>query len=95
VPLESVYCATKHAQWGFSRALDRELSGDGIRVTAICPGAVATRFAFESGGRAAGSEELKRMMRPEDVAEAVVYALTRPRGYRVIDIGLLPMMEEF
>src|ERR1700737_2266323 len=35
LPLESVYCGSKFAQWGFTRALDRELFGDGIPCTAI------------------------------------------------------------
>jgi 3-oxoacyl-[acyl-carrier protein] reductase len=94
IPDESVYCASKYAQWGFTRALDRELNGDGIRATAICPGGVATRFAFETGGRREGADELATMLKPEDVAEAVIYTLTRPRVYRVVDVGLLPMTEE-
>jgi NADP-dependent 3-hydroxy acid dehydrogenase YdfG len=34
------------------------------------------------------------MLRPEDVAEAVLYVLTRPHSYRILDVGLLPRMEE-
>ena len=95
IPLESVYCATKFAQYGFTRALDRELNQDGIRVTAVCPGGVATRFAFDGAGRDPGAAELDQMLSPEDVAEAVLYILTRPRSYRILEVGLLPRAEEF
>ncbi len=94
LPLESVYLATKFAQYGFTRALDRELNDEGIRTTAICPGGVATRFALDGGGREEGSAELDKMLRPEDVGEAVIYALTRPRSYRIVELGFLPRMEE-
>jgi 3-oxoacyl-[acyl-carrier protein] reductase len=92
LPNESVYCASKFAQYGFTRALDRELYDKGIRVSTILPGGVRTRFAM-GAGRIEGMDRLADMMSPEDVAEAVLYALTRPRHYRVIDIGLLPMYE--
>jgi 3-oxoacyl-[acyl-carrier protein] reductase len=94
LPLEAVYCGSKFAQWGFTRALDRELFADGIRCTAICPGGVRTRFATGGRGRDEGSSELDPMLSPDDVAEAVVFALTRPRNYRLVDVGLLPMTEE-
>jgi 3-oxoacyl-[acyl-carrier protein] reductase len=94
LPLESVYCASKFGAWGFTRALDRELAHKGVRVTAICPGGVRTRFAM-GRGRTEGMALLEEMLSPEDVAEAVLYALTRPRHYRVVDIGLLPMAEEY
>jgi short-subunit dehydrogenase len=92
-PNESVYCTSKFAQYGFTRALDRELYKKGIRVSTILPGGVRTRFAM-GAGRVAGMARLAGMMSPEDVAEAVLYALTRPRHYRVVDVGLLPLNEE-
>jgi NADP-dependent 3-hydroxy acid dehydrogenase YdfG len=95
IPDESVYCATKFAQYGFTRALDRELNQDGIRVTAVTPGGVATRFGFDGAGREQGAAELDQMLRPEDVADAVLYIVTRPRTYRVLEVGLLPRSEEF
>jgi 3-oxoacyl-[acyl-carrier protein] reductase len=90
---ESVYCASKFAQYGFTRALDRELYDKGIRVSTVMPGGVRTRFAM-GAGRVEGMELLASMMSSEDVAEAVLYALSRPRHYRVVDVGLLPMYEE-
>ena len=42
LPLEAVYCASKFAQVGFTRALDHELREQGIRCSNVCPGGVAT-----------------------------------------------------
>lgn len=94
LPNESAYCASKFAQWGFTRALDRELVGKGIRVSALLPGGVATRFGLHGRGRTEDMPELTKMLAPEDVARALVYVLTQPRHFRVVDVGLLPMYEE-
>lgn len=94
MPNESAYCASKFAQWGFTRALDRELVGKGIRVSALLPGGVATRFGLDGHGRTEDMPELAKMLVPDDVARALVYVLTQPRHFRVVDVGLLPMYEE-
>ena len=49
LPLEAVYCASKFAQVGFTRAMDHELRERGVRCTNICPGGVATDFAMGRG----------------------------------------------
>ena len=51
LPLEAVYCASKFAQVGFTRALDHELREHGVRCTNVCPGGVATDFAMGRGPR--------------------------------------------
>ena len=94
LPNESAYCASKYAQWGFTRALDREVVGSGIRVSALLPGGVATKFGFDGRGRTADMPELSQMLAPEDLARALIYVLTQPRHFRVVDVGLLPMYEE-
>jgi NADP-dependent 3-hydroxy acid dehydrogenase YdfG len=94
LPNESAYCASKYAQWGFTRALDRELVGKGIRVSALLPGGVATKFGFDGRGRTQDMPELEKMLKPEDVGRALIYVLTQPRYFRVVDVGLLPMYEE-
>jgi NADP-dependent 3-hydroxy acid dehydrogenase YdfG len=78
---EAVYAATKFAQVGLAGALDRELTPKGIRVTAICPAAVETEFAI-GHGRTAGDPALAEVLRPEDVASAVVTVLAQPRRVR-------------
>jgi NADP-dependent 3-hydroxy acid dehydrogenase YdfG len=92
LPGESVYCATKFAQVGFTRSLDHELREHGVRCTNICPGGVHTDFAMGTGRRA-DMPELADMMAPEDVAAAVLFAVTRPRGHRILEVAFRPMSE--
>ena len=92
LPLEAVYCASKFAQVGFTSALDHELRERGVRCTNICPGGVATDFAM-GRGRTPEMPELAGMMSPEDVAEVVVFALTRPRTHRMLETTFRPVTE--
>ncbi|HXG75097.1 MAG TPA: SDR family NAD(P)-dependent oxidoreductase [Gaiellaceae bacterium] len=92
LPGEAVYCASKFGQVGLTRALDHELREHGIRATSICPGGVATDFALGEGyGRT--PDVLAGMMSAEDVAEVVLFTLTRPRGFRILETALRPMKE--
>ena len=52
LPNEAVYCASKFAQVGFTRALDHELRPHGIRSTNVCPGGVAHRLRDRGRARA-------------------------------------------
>lgn len=92
LPYEAVYCASKFAQVGLTRALDHELRERGIRCTNICPGGVATDFAM-GRGRTPDMPALAGMMRAEDVAEAVLFALTRPRTHRILEVAFRPVTE--
>lgn len=80
---EAVYAATKHAQVGLAGSLDRELREHGIRVITLCPGGTATEFAM-GAGRTPDMPGLDEMMRPEDVAAALVAALEQPRTMRTL-----------
>ncbi|MEX2134694.1 MAG: SDR family oxidoreductase [Acidimicrobiia bacterium] len=80
---EAVYAATKFAQVGLAGALDRELREHGIRVTTLSPGGTATEFAMGTG-RTPDMPGLANMMRPEDVASAVVTVLKQPRTMRTL-----------
>lgn len=80
---EAVYAATKFAQVGLAGALDRELREKGIRVSTLCPGGTATEFAM-GAGRTPDMPGLAEMMRPEDVAAAVVTVLKQPRSMRTL-----------
>ena len=80
---EAVYAATKFAQVGLAGGLDRELREHGIRVSTLCPGGTATEFAM-GAGRTPDMPGLAKMMRPEDVAEAVVTVLKQPRSMRTL-----------
>ena len=92
LPYEAVYCASKFAQVGFTRALDHELREHGVRCTNVCPGGVATDFALEPG-RGRTRDVLAGMMSADDVAEVVVFVLTRPRNHRILETAFRPMTE--
>jgi NADP-dependent 3-hydroxy acid dehydrogenase YdfG len=92
LPGEAVYCASKFGQVGLTRALDHEVREQGVRCTNVCPGGVATDFALAEGyGRPA--EALAGMMSPEDVAEVVLFVITRPRNHRILETAFRPMTE--
>jgi 3-oxoacyl-[acyl-carrier protein] reductase len=91
-PGEAVYNASKFGQVGFVRSLDIELREHGVRCSSICPGGVATDFAIGTG-RSEGMPELEGMMSPDDVAEVVLFALTRPRSMRLMTTTFRPMSE--
>jgi NAD(P)-dependent dehydrogenase (short-subunit alcohol dehydrogenase family) len=63
----SVYSATKHGVIGFTKSMNRELNGDGIKSCALCPGFVDTAMTDFVKDSVAAED----MIRPEDVAEAV------------------------
>jgi 3-oxoacyl-[acyl-carrier protein] reductase len=92
LPYEAVYCASKFGQVGFTRALDHELREKGIRCTNVCPGGVATEFALEAG-RGRTPDALAGMMSADDVAEVVVFVLTRARNHRILETALRPVKE--
>jgi NAD(P)-dependent dehydrogenase (short-subunit alcohol dehydrogenase family) len=87
LPLEAVYCASKFAQVGFTRALDHELREQGVRCSNVCPGGVATDFAM-GRGRTPDMPALAG-----DVAEVVLFVLTRPRTHRILETAFRPVTE--
>ena len=92
LPGEAVYNASKFGQLGFTRALDHELREKGVRATCICPGAVKTNFAI-GAGREEGDPELEDMMTADEVAEVVLFTVTRPRSMRILTTSFRPMTE--
>src|SRR6478736_1536429 len=90
---EAVYSASKFAQVGFMRSLDHELYRRGVRCSTIAPGGVHTEFAM-GRGRTPQDPDLADMMRPQEVADAVVHAVTRPRTHRVLEATILPMSDD-
>jgi 3-oxoacyl-[acyl-carrier protein] reductase len=91
-PGESVYNASKFGQLGFTRSLDHELREKGVRATCICPGAVNTNFAIGTG-RTEGDPELEGMLTADEVADVVLFTLTRPRRMRILTTSFRPMIE--
>jgi len=92
LPYEAVYCGSKFGQVGFTRAMDHELREQGVRCTNVCPGGVATEFALEEG-RGRTPDALPGMMTADEVAEIVMFVLTRPRTHRILETAIRPMTE--
>ncbi|WP_446224751.1 SDR family oxidoreductase [Nocardia sp. IBHARD005] len=70
---ESTYAATKHGVYGYLKGVRAELAGAGVQMSIIMPGVVDTELA---AGTATGAAKL---LRPTDVAAAVVSVIERPR----------------
>ncbi len=90
---EAVYAATKFAQVGLAGGLDRELREQNIRVSTLCPGGTATEFAMGSG-RTPDMPGLDDMLRPEDVAEAVLTVLRQPLSMRTLVWSMRSIKEQ-
>ena len=81
----SAYSATKFGVVGLSQGLHKELSNDGIQVTALCPGFVATEMTDWVEGQVPKDE----MIQPEDIAEAIRFVLRTSRYCVVPEIQLV------
>jgi NADP-dependent 3-hydroxy acid dehydrogenase YdfG len=88
----AVYCASKQAVESISQGMRLDLTQHGIKVTNIAPGAVETEFSLVrfkwDAERAAKVYEGFEPIRPEDVADAIWYALSAPDHVTVGDIVL-------
>ncbi len=96
-PNGNVYCATKYAVDGLTKAMRIDLMKHGIKVTQIAPGAVETEF---SEVRFKGDKEKAKKVydgyKPlsgEDVADAVYYATTVPAHVNINDLVIMPMAQ--
>ena len=92
---EPIYSASKHAIQGFVHTLRRQVAPFGIRVGAIAPGMVANALwgiteAAEIDARVAE----RACLRSEDVAEAVVFMLSRPPHVTIRDLVILPQNQD-
>ena len=91
VVVEPVYTASKHAVQAFVHTLRRQVMKHGIRVGEVAPGPVVTALLDDwpkdklDDALAKGS-----LMQPVEVAEAVLFMLTRPRSVTVRDLVILP-----
>jgi NADP-dependent 3-hydroxy acid dehydrogenase YdfG len=93
-PNGNVYCATKHAVRAIYEALRLDFAGAGLRVCTVDPGMVSTEF---SRVRFKGDEDKAAKiyagmtpLEPEDVADAIAFALTRPAHVNIGEIVLWP-----
>jgi NADP-dependent 3-hydroxy acid dehydrogenase YdfG len=88
-----VYAIAKHALHSFANTLRDEVNEDGIRVTTIFPGKTATPMQSELYRSAGRRYEPSRMLQPEDVAQAVLFALTAARTSEITDLYIRPMQK--
>jgi 3-hydroxy acid dehydrogenase / malonic semialdehyde reductase len=89
---EPIYIASKWALVGLGRALRKEVSDSGVRVTLIEPGIVDTPLV---SGTPEGREELANVvaLTAQDVADAITYAVTRPAHVDVDELMLSPVRQ--
>jgi NADP-dependent 3-hydroxy acid dehydrogenase YdfG len=98
-PNAAAYSATKFGVVAFSEALRREVHADNIRVSVIEPGVVQTELR-DHIGHAATQASLNawasnmRQLQPEDVADAIVFCVSRPAHVNVNEILMRPTDQE-
>jgi len=87
----SAYAASKYGIRGMHEVMAVEVANTGVRTTLVSPGAVDTDMwnAIDPDSKT-GFRKRKDMMRPEDVAEAVLFAVTRDARMTVTEIRLAP-----
>ena len=79
-----IYCASKWGLLGLTGCLAEDLRPFGIRVSAVCPGSVATDFSPHTG------RDTSKMLQPEDVAHAVETILTQAPQSFISEVVLRP-----
>lgn len=85
----TAYCAAKWGVHGFTEALRAELGHKNIRAYLICPGPVATPW-WSNVGSPQADEVKQHMIRPEEVAEAVHWVLTKPERIKIEEVVIKP-----
>ncbi|WP_124727182.1 SDR family oxidoreductase [Staphylospora marina] len=92
-PSSSVYSATKFAVRAISAGIAQELTPKGIRVTNVSPGAVATELVSHVTDRDVldmFAQSPVVLMQPDDIARAVVYAVSQPEHVNVNEMMIRP-----
>ncbi|HII0780058.1 TPA: SDR family oxidoreductase [Staphylococcus aureus] len=83
--ISTIYSATKAAVHTITQGLEKELAKTGVKVTSISPGMVDTAIT------AAYNPSDRKKLDPQDIAEAVLYALTQPSHVNVNEITVRPV----
>lgn len=86
-PLMATYFASKAYALHFSEALNEELEGKGVSVTALCPGPVMTEFQKVAGMETSGLVVKKRLISIEEVVEAGYEAMMQGKACVIPGIG--------
>ncbi|WP_445386604.1 SDR family NAD(P)-dependent oxidoreductase [Robiginitalea sp. IMCC44478] len=93
-PKGNVYCASKHAVDAINQGLRIDLNEHGIRVGAINPGLVETEFSdvrFKGDrDKAVKVYQGYQPLKPEDIAEIIYFAISRPPHVNIADLVVMP-----
>jgi NAD(P)-dependent dehydrogenase (short-subunit alcohol dehydrogenase family) len=80
----AIYCASKWGLLGMTECMAEDLRAFGIRVSAICPGTVATDFSPHAG------KDPRKMLQPDDVAHVVEMIVTQAPQSFISEVLLRP-----
>lgn len=80
----AIYCASKWGLMGLTGAMAEDLRAYGIRVSAICPGSVATEFPGQ------GHKNAAKNLQPDDIAHAVAALVTQSAGSFISEVHIRP-----
>lgn len=92
---EPIYSASKHAIQAFVHGLRRQVAPDNVRVGAVAPGVVLNElWGYHDEDAIAAKLEAREGLRSEDVADAVMFMLTRPANVTIRDLVILPQNQD-
>jgi NADP-dependent 3-hydroxy acid dehydrogenase YdfG len=86
-PMSSGYVASKWAAYGMIQCVAKEVRKDGIRISSIFPGSVATPFWDGMGGAPWDTAD---MLQPDDVALAVLQVVNAPETCVIDELLVMP-----
>jgi ribitol 2-dehydrogenase len=91
IHVEPVYSASKWAVTSFVQTMRRQLMGYGVRVGQVSPGPVDSALLSDwEPERLQAMKDRRALMEPTEVADALIYMLTRPRNVTIRDMIVLP-----
>jgi len=92
-PKGNVYCASKHAVIAITDGMRIDLNPFGIKVSSINPGLVETEFSlvrFKGGVIANNAYKGYKALQPEDIADIIYFAISRPPHVNIADLLVFP-----
>jgi NADP-dependent 3-hydroxy acid dehydrogenase YdfG len=91
-----VYSLTKHGVGAFSESLRQELAPRYVRISLVEPGATATELADHNRPEVLNSirSQFGQRMEADDIADAIVYIVTRPRHVAVNEVLIRPTEQQ-
>ncbi len=98
-PFGNVYCATKHAVQSVTKGMRIDLLKHGIKVSSVSPGAVETEFSLvRFNGDNDRAKQVYRGFTPlnaQDIAETILFIVTRPKHVNIDDVLIMPADQAF